>query len=170
MNAQEAVRQQLGFWHGVGGQVLGDCGDALNKKVADAKIGSIASIYAHVVFSEDAIVNSMFQGKTPLYVEQGWEAKAGVKHPGSPMQTEDWAAGVKMDLPKFQEYAAAVFAQTDAYLAGLSDAEMQRKIQGPVGETTVGWMAVNIIATHYPSHIGEIAALKGVHGAKGLPF
>ena len=32
MNAQEAVRSQLAFWHGVGASVLGDCGDALNER------------------------------------------------------------------------------------------------------------------------------------------
>ena len=170
MNAQEAVRQQLGFWHGVAGQVLGDCGDALNARVGDAKIGSLAAIYAHVVFGEDGIVNGMFQGKPLLFQEQGFDKKTGVAHPGGPFQNEDWANSVKMDLASFQEYAAAVFAQTDAYLAGLSDAEMDRKIPGPVGETTVGWMVVNILATHFPQHLGEIAALKGVHGLKGLPF
>jgi hypothetical protein len=170
MNAQEAVRQQLAFWHGIGGQVLGDCGDALNKGLPGANVGSISSIYAHVVFAEDNIVNGMFQGKQPVYESGGWEAKIGVKQPGGPMQNADWAAGVKMDLAKFQEYAKEVFANTDAYLAGLSDAELDRKIQGPIGETTIGWFVVNILATHYPQHLGEIAALKGVQGLKGLPF
>jgi hypothetical protein len=86
------------------------------------------------------------------------------------MQTEEWAAGVKMDYASFQQYANAVFAQTDAYLGALPDSEMERKIQGPAGETTIGWMIVNILATHFPQHLGEIAALKGVHGKKGLPF
>jgi DinB family protein len=170
MNAQEAVRQQLGFWHGVGGQVLGDCGDALNSKLADAKVGSIASIYAHAVFAEDGIVNGMFQAKPLLFAEGGWAAKTGITPPNGPMQTPEWAAGVDMDLAKFQDYAKAVFAQTDAYLAALSDAEMERKIQGPVGETTIGWFLVNILGTHFPQHTGEIAALKGVQGLKGLPF
>jgi len=56
MNAQEAVRQQLSFWHGIGGQIMSDCGDALNKRLGDAKVGSISSIYAHAVFAEDGIV------------------------------------------------------------------------------------------------------------------
>jgi hypothetical protein len=170
MNAQQAVRDQLNFWHGIGNSVLGDCGDTLNSNVANAKVGSISSIYAHMVFAEDNIVNGMFQGKAPLFVEGGWEAKTGVKSPEGPMQNADWAAGVKMDLATFGEYAKAVFAQTDSYLANLSDADLERKVQGPIGETTVGWFLVNILATHYPQHMGEIAALKGVQGLKGLPF
>jgi hypothetical protein len=170
MNAQEAVRQQLGFWHGIGGSVLGDCGDSLNKRLDNAKVGSISSIYAHMVFGEDGIVNGMIQGKPTLYQEGGWEAKTGVKQPQGPMQNEEWAAAVNMDLATFQDYAKAVFAQTDAFLANLGDADLERKIQGPAGETTVGWFVVNILATHFPQHLGEIAALKGVHGLKGLPF
>jgi hypothetical protein len=75
-----------------------------------------------------------------------------------------------MDLPKFQEFAKAVYANTDAYLATLSDADLERKIQGPAGETTLGWFLTTILATHFPGHAGEIAALKGVQGMKGLPF
>jgi hypothetical protein len=170
MNAQQAVKDQLAFWHGIGNSVLGDCADALNKRVDNAKVGSISSIYAHMVFAEDNIVNGMIQGKPSIYASGGWEAKTGVKSPDGPMQNADWAAGVNMDLAKFQDYAKEVFANTDAFLAGLSDAELERKIQGPVGETTVGWFVVNILATHFPQHLGEIAALKGVHGLKGLPF
>ena len=170
MNAQEAVKQQLAFWHGISGQVMGDCGSALNSRLSDAKVGSIASIYAHAVFAEDGIVNGVFVGKPLLYQEGGWEAKTGVKHPGGPMQSEDWASSVNMDLGKFQEYAKAVFAQTESYTANLSDADLERKVQGPIGETTLGWFLVNILATHFPQHVGEIAALKGVQGLKGLPF
>ena len=48
MNAQQAVRQQLGFWHGVMEGVIGECGnDVLNKQVQGATVTSIASIYAH---------------------------------------------------------------------------------------------------------------------------
>ena len=172
MNAQQAVRAQLQFWHGIGAQVLGDCGDALNEPVAAANIGSIGAIYAHTVFAEDSIVNMLLQGKPMLYRSAGWDAKLGVALPEGdrPMQSEAWAAAVKLDLPKFQEYATAVFAQTDAYVAGLPDAELDRKVQGPIGETTVAFMLVTILATHYPQHLGEIAALKGVKGLKGLPF
>jgi hypothetical protein len=31
-------------------------------------------------------------------------------------------------------------------------------------------MVSAIVATHLPAHAGEIAALKGVQGYKGLPF
>jgi hypothetical protein len=170
MNAQEAVRQQLGFWHGTLDSMLADCGDKLNKKLPDSTLGSISSIYAHMVFAEDGIVNGMFQSKPMIYMADGWEAKTGVKHPGGPMQNPDWASSVNMDLGKFQEYAKAVYANTDNYLKSLPDADLGKTIQGPIGETTIGWFLTTILGTHFPGHAGEIAALKGVQGMKGLPF
>jgi hypothetical protein len=173
MNAQEAVKQQLGFWHGILGNVMADCGDQeLNANLPNAHIGSIASIYAHAVFSEDGIVNGLLQGKPALYESGGWEAKTGVKWPGiPPLQTPEWSAAVKMqDRAAFDEYARAVYANTEAYVGSLSDADLDRKTQGPIGETTVGFMVINILGTHLTGHAGEIAALKGVQGLKGLPF
>ena len=164
------MRQQLGFWHGVCGAIMGDCGDALNKQIPSATITSIGSIYAHMVFAEDNIVNGMLQGKSMMYESDGWEAKAGVPFPGSPPSIGDWAKTVKMDYPEFQEYAKAVFANSYSYLAGLPDADLEKKVPTPIGEQTVGWAISTLLATHAPQHLGEIAALKGVLGLKGLPF
>jgi hypothetical protein len=151
--------------------ILGDCGDKLNKQVPGATVTSIASIYAHMVMSEDAIVNGMMQGKPMIFMSDGWEAKTGVKMPGEqPSINPDWAHAMNMDLAKFQDYAKVVFANTDSYLKNVSDAELQEKVQTPVGEQTREWFIVNVLATHFPQHSGEIAALKGVQGMKGLPF
>jgi len=170
MKVQDAVRQQLGFWHGASKGIMGDCGEALNKQLPGATVTSIGSIYAHMVFAEDAIVNGMLQGKPMLYQADGWEARAGVPFPGVPPSIGEWAKTVKVDYPKFEAYADTVFANTDAYLAGLPDSDLERKVQTPIGEQTVGWAISTLLATHAPQHIGEIAALKGVQGLKGLPF
>ena len=170
MKVQDAVRQQLGFWHGACGAIMGDCGDTLNKQMPNATITSIGSIYAHMVFAEDAIVNGMLQGKPMMYQSDGWEAKSGVPFPGTPPSVGEWAKTVKMDYPKFQEYANAVFANTDSYLANLPDGDLEKKVQTPIGEQTIGWAVTTLLGTHAPQHIGEIAALKGVQGLKGLPF
>lgn len=170
MKVQDVARSQLGFWHGVCGGIMGDCGEAMNKQLSGATITSIGSVYAHSVWSEDAIVNGMLQGKPPIFKADGWEAKTGTAFPGDQPSIGDWAKSFKMDYPKFQEYANAVFANTDSYLASLSDADLDKKIQTPIGEQTIGWAVTTLLGTHFPQHVGEIAALKGVHGLKGLPF
>src|SRR3990172_1247719 len=172
MRVQSAVRQQLGFWHGALDPILGDCSqEVLNRNLSNATITSIASIYAHLVFAEDVIVQALLQGKPVLYQSDGWEAKTGVAFLGMPPEIKrDWATSLRMDLPSFQEYAKTVFAATDAYLAGVPDADLQRKVSGPFGEQTAEWVDLDPLGTHAPQHAGEIAALKGVQGVKGLPF
>ena len=169
MKVQDVARSQLGFCHGTCGAIMGDCGEALNNQVQGATIASIGSIYAHMVFAEDAVINGMLQGKPMMYQSDGWEAKTGVPFPGD-ADAGDWAKTLKMDYPKFQEYAKAVFANTDSYLANLSDADVEKKVQTPIGEQTIGWAVTTLLGTHFPQHAGEIAALKGVQGLKGLPF
>jgi len=172
MNAQAAVRQQLGMWHGVMDGVVADCTpEQVNKNIDGATITSIASVYAHTVFAEDFIVQMMVQGKPPIYEAQGWAKKLNVAPSGAPpSMNPDWGKAVKMDVPSFQQYAKDVYAASDAYLANASDAELERKVQTPIGEQTVGWAIANLLGTHAPQHASEIAALKGVQGLKGLPF
>lgn len=44
------------------------------------------------------------------------------------------------------------------------------QIKGATGEYPLGWALSVLIAQHAAAHSGEIAALKGVQGLKGLPF
>ena len=75
-----------------------------------------------------------------------------------------------MDLPVFHEYALAVFAATDDYLASLTDEDLLvEKEFGGAGPQTVAW-ALNTILLNTYSHTGEIACLKGLRGMKGYPF
>lgn len=172
MNVQQAVREQLNFWHGTLDGMMADCAaDVLHKPIPGSTNNTIAATYAHAVISEDIIVHAMLQGKPALSQAPGWEARTGVAFPGvPPRMTFEWGAGIKLNAAPFQEYAKSVYAATDAYLAGLSEADLGRKVMGPGGETTAGWMIAVILGTHFPGHAGEVAALKGVHGAKGLPF
>jgi hypothetical protein len=169
MTPQSLLTQQLAGYHDLLEQTVADCPpDALHRTVPGATIASIAAIYAHTVFSEDAIIQGMLQRKPPVFESQGWAGRTGVAMPSTPELTPDWARGVRMDL---REYAKAVYAATAAYVGGLSDAALDRKIDtGFIGEQTVGFILCNIAGWHVAEHGGEIAALKGVQGLKGLPF
>ena len=145
--------------------------EQVNRNIDGATITSIASVYAHTVFAEDFIVHMMLQGKPPIYEAQGWSKKLNVAPSGAPPSINpEWAKAIKMDVPSFQQYAKEVYAASDAYVASLPDAELERKVQGPVGETTLGWAIALLLGTHTTEHAGEIAAMKGVLGLKGLPF
>jgi len=172
MTTQAVLRQQLAGYHDILEQTIADCPqDALDKNLPGATISSIGSIYAHLLFAEDSIVHGMLQGKAPVYRAQNWASRTDVQMPEPGGFTPDWARTVRMKLPVFREYATVVYAATDAYLAGLSDSGLDRKVQtGFVGEQTVGYVISNILGWHAAQHTGEIAALKGVQGLKGLPF
>jgi hypothetical protein len=62
-----------------------------------------------------------------------------------------------------------VWAATDAYLSSLTPADLDRKVKLGARELTVAEMLL-LAASQALSHTGEIAALKGVQGAKGLPI
>lgn len=172
MNVQELLMQQVKGYHEILELTVGDCGqDTLDKNLPGATITSIGSIYAHVILSEDFIVHGMLQGKPALCQAPGWSSRTNVSLPSGPEFKPEWARGVKLNLKAFQEYAKSVYAATEAYVAGLSDSDLDRKVDtGFIGQQTVGFVVTNILAWHVAEHGGEIAALKGVQGLKGLPF
>lgn len=172
MTPQSLLKQQLAGYHDLLEQTIADCPpEALHKTLPGATIANIASIYAHTVFSEDTIIQGLLQQRPPVFQSQGWAGRTGVAMPPTPELTAEWARGVRMDLPSFREYAKDVYAATDGYVDGLSDAALERRVDtGFVGEQTVAFILSNIAAWHVAEHGGEIAALKGVQGLKGLPF
>lgn len=172
MKAQALLQQQLAGYHDILEQTIADCQqETLDKNLPGATITSVGSVYAHVVFSEDEILHGMLQGKPALYRAENWAGRTGVEPPSTPDFKAEWARTVKMNLPAFREYAKAVYGATDAYIAALSDADLERKVQtGFIGEQTVAFVVSNVLGWHVAEHNGEIAALKGVQGLKGLPF
>jgi hypothetical protein len=82
---------------------------------------------------------------------------------------DEWAGRVQVDLPSLRQYAQAVYASTDAYLASLSPADLDAAFQGFVGLETLGSFLTGL-GLHAGWHTGEISAIKGVQGNKGYPF
>ena len=173
MDAQSLLKAQFAQAHGIMQTAIGDCDAAPVHLLGEGStLGNIAAVYAHTVFGEDMVVNGMVRGQAPVYHAGGWGAKVNVPMPQSPMQDIDWARGVTMDLASFNDYAKAVFAATDEFIAGASDADMDRMIMNPIAgkEEPVAMVLGTLGLWHLQSHQGEIAALKGVQGKKGLPF
>jgi hypothetical protein len=171
MTVQDVLRQQIKGYHEVLEQTIADCAQETLDKDPSGTITSIGSIYVHTLFSEDGILHGMLQRKPPLYKTGNWAARTRIEMPASPEFSPEWGRTVKVDLPAFREYARAVYAATDAYVAALSDADLDRKVDtGFIGEQTVAFIVSNILGWHAAEHTGEIAALKGVQGLRGLPF
>jgi DinB superfamily len=171
MNGVEVLLASIKFTHGFAATVVGDCTpETLSKRVAGGNVNAIGAILAHAVGSEDFFVQRMMKNEPLIFVSGGWGAKTGINLPDQPQQSPDWTDGVKVDWATFMPYAQAVFASTESYIAGLSESDLDRVIEAPFGKQPLGAFLASIGTFHFTEHLGEIAALKGVQGLKGLPF
>lgn len=150
--------------------MLGDISPHLATRVfAGSTMSSAAPILAHAVYSEDMMVNQQVRRGTTLLESGDWMAKTGIPM-ASPMQTPEWCAAT-YNWFALTEYAAAVFGSTTEYLKSASAADLARPVSTPLGQSVP---ASEYLATfgvvHVVMHMGEIAAIKGLSGMKGLPF
>jgi hypothetical protein len=137
----------------------------------------LGATYAHVVCSEDTVVQGMFRQIAPLSAST-WAARTGLSEP-MPVPGPDWAdygpwtRRVKVDLGALRAYAQAVAAQTDSWLAGLSEADLDQPMDLSgigLGQHRWGTAIALLLANHLGTETGEIAVLKGIQGARGYPF
>ncbi|GBD11576.1 hypothetical protein HRbin23_01243 [bacterium HR23] len=79
-----------------------------------------------------------------------------------------------MRLPSveaFLEYARPVFQETERFIAGLSDADLDRPVLvKPLGEHPLRFFLGTTLLTHGYGHLGEIWCLKGMQGLPGSPI
>lgn len=169
MRAQDLLSAQYKQAHAIVEQVIDDCDEEAFTKVVGGNIGSIATIYAHAVFDEDGWTAGT-AGQEKVWDTGGWAEKTGLDTP-NPRQTQEWAQSAPdYNLAAFREYAQAVYAATDAYFANVSDEDLDAEIDTFSGKQRAGIHIGALGLWHVMSHQGEIAALKGVQGLKGLPF
>lgn len=140
----------------------------------------LGATYAHVIFSEDGIVNGMLAGGIPQFAGP-WEGKTGAselppmpnpKVPGIP-DWREWSRLVKIDLSTFRQYAQSVYAASEAYLATLFDEDLNHPMDlGALGmgQVTIGFILINGVLGHAFTHCGEVSCLKGLQGGRGYPF
>src|SRR5437762_8738147 len=137
----------------------------------------LGATYAHVVCSEDMIVQGMFRQVAPLSAST-WVDRTGLSEP-MPMPGPGWAdygpwtRRVKIDLDQLRAYAQSVADETDSWLAGLSDADLDRPMDLSgigLGQHTLASAIALLLANHLGTETGEIAVLKGIQGARGYPM
>ncbi|HXV43061.1 MAG TPA: DinB family protein [Anaerolineae bacterium] len=138
----------------------------------------LGATYAHVALSEDGIINGMLKGSAPLFATS-WEGKVGLNalpplpgpgQNGLPAWNE-WARQVQVNLAALQQYAQAVYANTEEYLASLSDDDLDRALDLSalgLGQHTVASL-LSTALSNVQWHCGEIACLKGLQGMRGYP-
>jgi hypothetical protein len=136
----------------------------------------LGATYAHLLLGEDMLMHGMVMGGKPPLFATSWAGKTGISEmPPSPAEgtLDKWSRSVQVDLAALREYAKAVYAETDEYLASLDGAALDKPLdlsRFGMGQQTIGFFIGNLLVGHVNNHCGEISCLKGLQGAKGYPF
>lgn len=157
--------------------VFEDVDDELANRPAPGNANPLGTAYAHVVFSEDAAVNVIFNGGAPLLATT-FAGKTGVDKPmPMPGMVEgdmgEWFHTAKVDLSKLRPYAAAVFEGTEQFIEGADDATLDRMLDlsfAEMGERSLVEIYGMFVLQHCDNFSGELSAIKGAFGLKGYPF
>ncbi len=136
----------------------------------------IGASYAHVVIATDAIINVLVKHTTPLLAGE-WADKTGASEmmPIGEDSTNyfSWTRRVQVDLPMMRQYAAAVYAATDEYLATLTPDALDQMIDLSTlgaGQVPLGMVLSRQLIGHIEQMCGEISCLKGLQGATGYRY
>jgi len=129
----------------------------------------ISAIMVHYLTSEDFFVQSIIRGVPELWEKDGWSGKTGVKNVPTYGGNWDEFNHKTLAMEPVLSYQQAVRTETDSYLKTLTPSELKRKVKFAGEEQTVA-SVLSLLARHVIFHSGEIAALKGAQGSKGLPY
>lgn len=127
--------------------------------------------FAHLALGQDFFINTLIRN-APKLSETTFAGKTGFDLPYPDGPWTEWARTARFDLDQLRTYCDAVFANTDAYLATLTDADLDREID----LSGMGWGIktvsglLDMIAVDGASHNGETSAIKGMQGKQGYPF
>ncbi len=176
----EALRVILGAGHRLLEATMADVTEETACWLPPGTALPIAACYAHVVVAEDGMVNGIIKGRAPLFYG-AWSGRTGLSalppapDPGGHGNPDwsAWARSVRVDPVEIRKYAAAVYRDTDEFLATLTDEDLSRPLDLTaigLGPSTVGFLLPEGLAGHAFVHAGEIACLKGLQGKKGSPY
>ncbi len=169
MNAPEYIQRQIQSMRSLCDAALRETTDEQFNWTPPGMANSISAAVIHTTGTEDRFISEVILGKTRLWESDGWNEKVGLQV--TPGRGQGWEEikQKQLSVAPVLAYIAAVRASTDAYLATLTADELERKITLMGNERQVADVLA-ILITHTLSHMGEVAALKGMQGVKGLPF
>jgi hypothetical protein len=128
----------------------------------------IGCIFAHAIGLEDLYIQQLFQQQPLVWEQQGWASRLGHELPPNHWNVQ---RVLPPDMPALLEYQTAVFENSRAYVAGLSADDFDRQLEFPGRQWSMSIaQLLAVVVSHTLGHAGEIAALRGVQGDRGLPF
>jgi hypothetical protein len=124
----------------------------------------VAKTHVHAMTSVDFFITGTLAG-----AEMRWKTFAPQQGlPANPM--EIWGYSGEVSLDALKEYGQAVQTSALDYVASLKDADLDREVETAFfGKQTAAFM-IGLTGIHVMGHGGDISAVKGLQGLKGLPF
>jgi hypothetical protein len=169
MDAKTFLQGQIVTQRRVADAVLGGLTQEQMDWTPPGTANRIGTILLHLNGTDDAFINARALGRPRLWESGSWAERIGLPEPPGRAGYWDEANRTSLPLGPVLEYQAAVRAALDASMAELSDEELARLVPSPFGEQPIAGI-LGLLVVHAAGHFGEIAALKGAQGAKGLPF
>jgi hypothetical protein len=80
----------------------------------------------------------------------------------------EWTKRVRFDPAALRAYAQQVYASSDAWLASLTEADLDK--QNAVFHDSLAHFIARGLIGHVDNLTGEISAAKGLQGLQGYPF
>lgn len=129
---------------------------------------TISATFIHFINSEDHFIQTVLQGEPTVWEIGGWAQKTGIPKP--PGIGEDWSDFKRrqVQIAPIFDYAAEVWSATDKYLSSLPVDDLNRMVNFHGSDRSVAYV-LRLCVSQAQGHLGEIAALKGVQGKRGLP-
>ena len=164
MNALEYARSQVNSALDLVNLTMQDLNDDQYNWQPAGTCNSIAKLHAHALTAADFFVNMVIGGGTPLWAE----AAGSTGLPANSL--EIWKSDARVPLAAMQAYSTKLRDTIDQTLGRMDDADLDKSYETHMlGKQTGAWV-LQLAATHSAGHAGEISAIKGMQGLKGLPF
>ncbi len=132
-------------------------------KLPGSTANTIGATFLHAYSTEDEAVHRLL-GMPTVFESGGWKGRLGYDPDAS------WTLEGRPDTGLIAAYAGAVFEDTRRYLSGLAPDSLDQEVETPRGRRPLAARLGVYLVVHKFQHMGEIAALLGCQGVKGLPF
>ena len=123
-----------------------------------------AKSHVHALTSYDFFVINKAKGADMM-----WPAFAA-KHGLPPNPMEIWGHNANISGAAMKEYAEQIQKATLDYIATLKDDDLDRQVDTQFFGTQSLAFLLQLASMHATGHAGDVAAVKGSQGLKGLPF
>jgi hypothetical protein len=175
MDLKQVLAKNLESAHNAFAQTVADVTQEMADWIPPGVMHPIGERYAHLVLTEDILVNAVAKGGAPLCMST-WVGRTGFSAAPEMVTalTAERARAFRVhDLNALAQYMRAVFENTQAYINEADEARLASRVDMQIvgrGEIPFPiWFSMFIVG-HTRDVMGEISALKGCLGVKGYPF